>query len=159
MATSSGNISTLASAIADIIFDSNKLSSFMGVADVAKDSAFSLSNDYTSVKSFGQWMAGDRLLPVTNMTVLAHGINAFIFLDKLGGNLVGLSNYTGLAGGIVNTAKIVQGLHEGDISKVLFFGAKLCAAVAITGNPATVSVFLPPRKCTIGICGDEIRRL
>lgn len=112
----------------------------MSVASVAKDSAFALSNAYTSVKSFGQWMQGVQLPRLSNLTSLAHGVNALVLLDKVGGNLVGVSNYTGLAGGMVNASKFVQGLHEGDISKVLFSGAKLCAAMALTGNPAATAV-------------------
>lgn len=130
-----GTISALLDVVAAVGIDSTTLKSFMDVASMAKDGVFASTNAYASIKSFSQWAGGGQPPFTANMGALAHGMNAVVLLAKVSGNLSGLASYTGLAGGIVNASKTLQGLQEGDTAKVLFSGGKLCAALALTGYP------------------------
>jgi hypothetical protein len=134
--TGSSVVSSLAGIIDKVGIDSTTATAFLGTAGIMKDSFFGLSNAYSSVKSFNQWMQGDQPLTGGSLTTLAHGLNAMTLLDKVGGTVVGLGNYTGIAGGFVNLAKVVSGVQQGNLSQVAFSGAKLCVSVALAGNPA-----------------------
>jgi hypothetical protein len=139
--TATGLLSSLSSAIDAVGIDSSTATAFLGSAGMMKDGFFALTNAYSSVSSFKQWMQGGPPMSSSSLTSLAHGLNAMALCDKVGGTLVGLGSYTGIAGGLVNLAKVVSGVHQGNLSQVAFSGAKLCATLALAGNPvATIAI-------------------
>jgi hypothetical protein len=138
-----GLMSSLAGAIDTVGIDSTTAASFLGSAGMMKDGFFAMTNAYSAVNSFKQWMQGGEqpTLSGSALTTLAHGLNAMALCDKVGGTLVGLGSYSGLAGGFVNLAKVVSGVQQGNMTQVVFSGAKLCATVALAGNPvATIAI-------------------
>jgi|GEM_PF-808749 len=133
-------MTTLSSAISAVGIDSGTAMSFLSTAGsmgmTAKDGIMGLANAYKSVSSLSQWMQGGAALSTDSLSSVAHGLNAMALLDKAGGTLVGLGAYTNMANAVVNVSKIVSGVQDGNLTQVAFSGAKLCACVALAGNPA-----------------------
>jgi len=131
----------LSSVIDAVSIDSTTVSNFLDSASIMKDGLFGLINVYSSYNSFQGWLSGSQPPIGSALTTVAHGLNAMALFDKVGGTVVGLGSYTGLAGSFANIANVVSGFQQSNMSQVTFSGAKLCATVALAGNPvATIAI-------------------
>jgi hypothetical protein len=95
-----------------------------------------------AASSFTSWMSSDSHIDNNALMTLAHGFNGVVLLAKSyeeGLKLPGatsLGAYSGATAAFLNVAKISTGLREGNISQVLFSGAKLFVAMALSGMPS-----------------------
>lgn len=133
-------LSSLFSAIQSIGVDTKAATIFLNVAGMLKEGVYAAADAFRSAKSFGQWMQGGATLAMSAVSALSYGLNAFVALDKAGGGAFGLGNRPNLVEGAANLSKLVSGFQNGDLPQVVFSGGKLCALLALSGNPEANAV-------------------
>jgi hypothetical protein len=117
--------------------DQTTVQDYLGSVGIAKDSGMGMMSLKNAVSSFSSWMSSDSYINKDALMTLSHGLNGVAMLAKTGGGMLGgLGAYaTGATSAFVNASKVYTGVQEGNLSQALFSGAKLCAAVALSGVP------------------------
>ena len=114
--------------------DQTTVQDYLGSVGIAKDSGMGMMSLKNAVSSFSSWMSSDSYINKDALMTLSHGLNGVALLAKTGGGMLGgLGAYA--TGAFVNASKVYTGVQEGNLSQALFSGAKLCAAVALSGVP------------------------
>lgn len=118
--------------------DQTTVQDYLGSVGIAKDAGMGMMSLKNAVSSFSSWMSSDSYINNDALMTLSHGLNGVALLAKTGGGMLGgLGAYaTGATSAFVNASKVYTGVQEGNLSQALFSGAKLCAAVALSGVPA-----------------------
>ncbi|WP_368640671.1 hypothetical protein ABRZ04_05825 [Castellaniella ginsengisoli] len=141
---SSGLQSMLTGAFQQCGVDRETLDTYLESAGVLKDTGMALKDAgmglwgiKSAVSSFSSWMSSDSYINSKALMTLSHGLNGVVLLAKAqGGVFSTLGAYSGAASAFLNATKVYTGLQEGNVSQALFSGAKLCAAMALSGVPA-----------------------
>ncbi|MGB3274713.1 MAG: hypothetical protein WBA82_00835 [Castellaniella sp.] len=104
---------------------------------VLKDAGMGAWGIRNAISSFSSWMSSDSYINSKALMTLSHGLNSVVLLAKAhGGELSKLGAYSGATSAFLNAAQAYNSLQEGNVSQALFSGAKLCAAMALSGVPA-----------------------
>lgn len=139
-ATPPSKLTGLFSAIQSIGIDIKAATIFLNMAGTLKEGIYAATDTFRSATSFKQWMQGGAALATSGVGALAHGLNAFIALDKAYNGALGLHNFPVVADAAKIITKLASGLENGSLPQVVFSGAKLCALVALSGNPNAKAV-------------------